>query len=606
MCGIVGAVCRGPAAPILLDGLKRLEYRGYDSAGVATLVEGKIERRRADGKLRRLAALLSERPLGGTVGIGHTRWATHGMPTARNAHPHTDGRVAVVHNGIVENFRALRSRLEAAGRRFETDTDTEVVVHLLSAGLERGLAPAEATAETLDALEGAFALAILFAGRGDLLIAARRGSPLAIGFGEGETYLGSDALALAPLTRRILYLEEGDRAILSRQGVEIRDAAGAPAERRIVETALSGAAIGKGNHRHFMHKEIHEQPTAIVDTLHSYLNPAEREVSMPLPFDPARIERLSISACGTSFYAGLVARYWFESVARLPVDIDIASEYRYRDPPPVAGSAGLFISQSGETADTLAAMRRFMASGAPALAVVNAPESTMAREASAALPTRAGPEIGVASTKAFTTQLAALACMALACAKARGAAPAGVTARLADALLEIPARMAEALAHDDAAAAIADSLQHARSVLYMGRGASYPIALEGALKLKEISYIHAEAHAAGELKHGPIALIDDTVPVIVIAPTDAVFDKTASNVEEVAARGARLIVVSDPCGIERLGDMAAAWIPMPKIDPFAAPLLYALPVQLLAYRVALLKGADIDQPRNLAKAVTVE
>ena len=606
MCGIIGAIGRGPAAPILLDGLKRLEYRGYDSAGIATLVEGRIERRRADGKLKRLAALLSERPLGGTVGIGHTRWATHGMPTARNAHPHSDGRVAVVHNGIVENFRALRARLEAAGRRFETDTDTEVVVHLLSAGLERGQGPEEAAAEALDALEGAFALAILFAGRDDLLIAARRGSPLAVGFGDGEMFLGSDALALAPLTRRILYLEEGDRAILRPDGVDIRDAEGAPAARRVTATRLSGAAIGKGNYRHFMHKEIHEQPAVIGDTLHNYINPAAREVSMPLPFDPARVERLSISACGTSFYAGLAARYWFEGVARLPVDIDVASEYRYRDPPPVAGSVGLFISQSGETADTLAAMRHFMASGAPALAIVNAPESTMAREATAALPTRAGPEIGVASTKAFTTQLAALACMALAFAKARGAAPARVTSRLADALLEIPARAAETLAHDGAAAAIAGSLQHARSVFYIGRGASWPIALEGALKLKEISYIHAEAWAAGELKHGPIALIDDTAPTIVVAPTGPVFEKTASNVEEVAARGGRIVLVSDAAGIDRLGDKAAAWIPMPKVDPFAAPLLYALPVQLLAYHVALLKGADIDQPRNLAKAVTVE
>lgn len=606
MCGIIGAIGRGAAAPILLDGLKRLEYRGYDSAGIATLVEGKIERRRADGRLKRLAALLSERPLGGTVGIGHTRWATHGLPTARNAHPHSDGRVAVVHNGIVENFRALRARLEAEGRRFETDTDTEVVVHLLSAGLARGQGPEEAAAETLDALEGAFALAILFAGRDDLLIAARRGSPLAVGFGDGEMYLGSDALALAPLTRRILYLEEGDRALLRPDGVDIRDAEGAPATRRVTATRLSGAAIGKGNYRHFMHKEIHEQPVVIGDTLHNYINPAAREVSMPLPFDPARVERLSISACGTSFYAGLAARYWFEGVARLPVDIDIASEYRYRDPPPVAGSVGLFISQSGETADTLAAMRHFMASGAPALAIVNAPESTMAREATATLPTRAGPEIGVASTKAFTTQLAALACMALAFARARSAAPARVTSRLADALLEVPARAAETLAHDGAAAAIAGSLQHARSVFYIGRGASWPIALEGALKLKEISYIHAEAYAAGELKHGPIALIDDTAPTIVVAPTGPVFEKTASNVEEVAARGGRIVLVSDAAGIDRLGDKAAAWIPMPKVDPFAAPLLYALPVQLLAYHVALLKGADIDQPRNLAKAVTVE
>ena len=456
-------------------------------------------------------------------------------------------------------------------------------------------------------MEGAFALAILFAGHDDLLIAARRGSPLAIGLGEGESFLGSDALALAPLTRRLLYLEEGDWALVRRGEVEVRDAKGAKTQRAMTETRLSGAAVGKGNHRHFMHKEIHEQPTAIGDTLHSFFNPVERRVVLPpTPVDPTRIARLSIVACGTSFYAALVARYWFERLARLPVDIDVASEYRYRDPPAVSGNVGLFVSQSGETADTLAAMRRFTASGAPALAVVNAPESTMAREADAVLETHAGPEIGVASTKAFTTQLAALACIALSFGQARGVLAPAEAARLAGALLEAPARAAEVLARERRLAEIAELLQHARDILYIGRGTSYAIALEGALKLKEVSYIHAEAYAAGELKHGPIALVDDTVPVIAIAPSDALFDKTASNVEEVAARGGRLFVIGDSAAIDRLAEKAEAWVAMPEADPLAAPILYALPVQLLAYHVAVLKGADVDQPRNLAKAVTVE
>ena len=607
VCGIIGVVGRGAAAPLLLDGLKRLEYRGYDSAGIATLVDGRIERRRANGKIARLAALVAERPLAGAIGIGHTRWATHGTPTVDNAHPHGNGRVAVVHNGIVENFQALRARLTEAGRRFETPTDTEVIVHLLTEALDKGAAPADATAAALAQLEGAFALGILFAGHDDLLVAARRGSPLAVGFGDGEMYIGSDALALAPLTRRILYLEEGDRALVRRGGVEVHDSAGAPAARAVRETSLTGAAIGKGNHRHYMAKEIHDQPAAIGDTLHSFFNPVERALALPpLPLDPARIERLSIVACGTSFHAGLVARYWFERLARLPVDLDIASEYRYRDPPPVAGTAGLFISQSGETADTLAAMRRFTETGAPAVAVVNVPESTMAREAGAVLATRAGPEIGVASTKAFTTQLVALACLALVCARQRGALGADKAARLSAALLEVPALAAEVLAGGRRLAAVAESIQHARDVFYIGRGTSWAIALEGALKLKEISYIHAEALAAGELKHGSIALIDDSVPVVVVAPSDAVFDKTASNVEEVAARGARPILVGDSAAIERLGDKAEMSVPMPRVDPLTAPILYALPMQLLAYHVAVLKGTDIDQPRNLAKAVTVE
>ncbi len=607
MCGIFGVVGRRPAAPILLDGLKRLEYRGYDSAGLATLVDGAIERRRVDGKLDRLAAAIAQRPLAGTTGIGHTRWATHGEPTVANAHPHIDDRVAVVHNGIIENHAELRERSIAAGRRFESDTDTEVIVHSLSAALDEGASPAEATASVLGLLKGAFALAILFAGHENLLIAARRGSPLAIGLGDDEICLGSDAIALAPITRRILYLEEGDRALIERGRVEVRDAEGAPVSRPVRETSLSVAAIGKGNYRHYMLKEIHEQPEAIGDTLRGFLGSVERRVALPpLPVDPARIERLSIVACGTSFHAGLLARHWFERLARLPVDVDIASEYRYRDPPATAGTAGLFISQSGETADTLAAMRHFMRAGAPALAIVNAPESTMAREASATLPTRAGPEIGVASTKAFTTQLATLACLALACARERGAVAESDAARIAGALLELPALAAEVLATDRRIARVAQSVHHARNVLYMGRGMSYAIALEGALKLTEISYIHAEAHAAGELKHGPIALIDDSFPVVVVAPSDSLFDKTASNCEEVAARGGRLIVIGDSAGVDRLGDKAAEWIAMPAADPVTAPILYALPVQLLAYHIAVLKGTDVDQPRNLAKAVTVE
>jgi glucosamine--fructose-6-phosphate aminotransferase (isomerizing) len=590
-----------------LDALKRLEYRGYDSAGVATLVDGRIERRRAEGKLERLTALIEGEPLAGTIGIGHTRWATHGMPTTDNAHPHASERVAVVHNGIIENFQQLRDELSGAGRAFETETDTEVVVHLLTAALDAGATPEEATWAMLARVEGAFALGILFAGRDDLLVAARRGSPLAIGYGEGEMYLGSDAMALAPLTRRICYLEEGDWAVLTRERATIRDETGAVVERAVRETALTGAAIGKGNYRHFMEKEIHEQPAVIGDTLHSYFNPLERRIVLPeLPVDLAAVTRLSIVACGTSFYAGLVAKYWFEHLARLPVDIDIASEYRYRDVPPVDGTLGLFISQSGETADTLAALRHARSCGQPVLSLVNSPESTMARESDAVLHTLAGPEIGVASTKAFTTQLATLACLAIACGRARGALAEDEGSRLANALLEVPARAAEVLNHDQRLREIAEDIHNVRDVLYIGRGTSFAIALEGALKLKEVSYIHAEAYAAGELKHGPIALIDDGVPVIVIAPSDRLFDKTASNVEEVAARSGHVVLMSDAAGVARLGSRAAASVTLPAVDPLVAPILYALPVQLLAYHVAVLKGTDVDQPRNLAKSVTVE
>ena len=607
MCGIIGVLGQGEATPLLLDGLRRLEYRGYDSAGLATLIDGRIARRRAEGKLDRLAALVASDPLPGIVGIGHTRWATHGMPTTTNAHPHASERVAVVHNGIIENFQALREQLRDGGHRFVTETDTEVVVHLVTQGLDEGLTPRQATHRMLGEVQGAFALAILFAGHDDLLIAARLGSPLAIGYGDGEMYLGSDALALAPLTRRICYLEEGDWAEITRAGATVYDRDGAEVSREVRETSLNGAAIGKGNHDHFMHKEIYEQPTVIGDTLRSFFNPAERRIVLPeIEIDFGAVERLSIVACGTSYYAGLVARYWFERFARLPVDLDVASEFRYRDAPGVAGTLGLFISQSGETADTLAAMRHVMAQGQPALALVNVPESTMARDADAVLYTLAGPEIGVASTKAFTTQLATLACLAIACGRARGTVSADDENRLASALLEVPGRAAEVLNHDDQLRQIAERVHRVRDVLYIGRGTSFAIAMEGALKLKEISYIHAEAYAAGELKHGPIALIDDGVPVIVIAPSDALFDKTASNVEEVAARGGDVIVISDAAGVARLGDRATDCVILPEVDALVAPILYALPVQLLAYHVAVCKGTDIDQPRNLAKSVTVE
>ncbi|MBL27207.1 MAG: glutamine--fructose-6-phosphate transaminase (isomerizing) [Rhodospirillaceae bacterium] len=607
MCGIIGVIGQRPVVPLLIDGLRRLEYRGYDSAGIATLVDGRIERRRAEGKLMNLAAAVERSPIDGIIGIGHTRWATHGIPNEVNAHPHATRRVAVVHNGIIENFIELRRELIAEGCTFETETDTEVLVHLLTVSLDRGATPQEAVAEMMERVEGAFALGILFADDAELLIGARRGSPLAVGYGDGEMYLGSDALALAPLTQRISYMEEGDWAELTRSGAVIRDASGAVVEREVKLTALSGAAIGKGDHRHFMQKEIHEQPVVIADTLHSYLNPVDRTFTMPaLSFDFAEFDRVTIVACGTSFYAGLTARYWFEGVAGLPVDIDVASEYRYRTIPPRPGELALFISQSGETADTLAAMRHAKSKGTKTLAIVNVAESTMAREADGVLRTLAGPEIGVASTKAFTTQLVTLACLAIVSGRARGVLSDEQAASLANALTELPSRAVEVLNHEDKVAAIAADIQDVRDVLYIGRGASYPIALEGALKLKEISYIHAEGYAAGELKHGPIALIDEHVPVIVIAPSDGLFEKTASNLQEVAARGGRVILLTDTRGVDALGDYAASHVALPEVDPFVAPILYAIPVQQLAYHVAVLKGTDVDQPRNLAKSVTVE
>ncbi|HVR67891.1 MAG TPA: glutamine--fructose-6-phosphate transaminase (isomerizing) [Verrucomicrobiae bacterium] len=606
MCGIIGIIGKSDAAPLLLDGLKRLEYRGYDSAGIATLVNGHIDRRRAEGKLTNLAALLARQPLPGTIGIGHTRWATHGRPNEVNAHPHATDRVAVVHNGIIENFSELRQDLIKLGHKFETETDSEVVPHLLTRYLEEQKTPEQAMALAMERLHGAFSLAVIFAGRHDLMIGARRGSPLAIGYGNGEMYLGTDALALAPLTQRICYLEEDDWTVVSPTGARIFNN-GKEVQREIRQTALSGALIGKGNYRHFMLKEISEQPAVIGDTLHSFINPLARRIELPdLPVDWAKVSRLTLLACGTSYYACMVAKYWFEQVARLPVEVDIASEFRYRAAPMPKDGVTLVVSQSGETIDTLAALRYAKKEGQKILSIVNAPESAIARESDAVLQTLAGPEIGVASTKAFTTQLTVLACLAIGAARARGAIGDNREAELAAALMEVPARAAEILNHDDKLRDIAQKLAEARDVLFIGRGSSYPIALEGALKLKEISYIHAEGYAAGEMKHGPIALIDENVPVIVAAPSDDVFEKTASNLQEAVARGGKVIVLSDAQGLKRINLKPWAELELPHVDPFVAPILYAIPVQLLAYHAAVAKGTDVDQPRNLAKSVTVE
>lgn len=607
MCGIIGILGSDDAAPRLLEGLKRLEYRGYDSAGIAALVDGAIDRRRAEGKLVNLAAVLDGSPLAGNVGIGHTRWATHGVPNESNAHPHVTARVAVVHNGIIENFQELRAELIAEGHSFESDTDTEAIAVLLSHELDGGATPREAVAKTLPRLHGAFALAIIFAGEHDLMVGARRGSPLAIGYGEGEMFIGSDALALAPLTKRISYLEEGDWAVITRDGADVFDEDNNAVERVIRETELSGALIGKGNYDHFMQKEIFEQPAVVGDTLQSFINATTREISLPdMPFDFADVPRVTVIACGTACYAGWVAKYWLETVARLPVEIDVASEFRYREAPLPEGGVALFVSQSGETADTLAALRHCRAEKQHIVSVVNVGESSIARESDVVLPTLAGPEIGVASTKAFTTQLAVLACLTIAAAKARGAIDDKRAAELAGALTEVPSRMTEVLNHDEALREIAREVAKARDVLYLGRGTAFPLAMEGALKLKEISYIHAEGYAAGEMKHGPIALIDNNVPVIVLAPNDALFDKTLSNVEEVIARGGKVIFMSDKAGVAKLADKAFAAVEMPDVDPFVAPLLYSIPIQLLAYHTAVVKGTDVDQPRNLAKSVTVE
>jgi len=607
MCGIIGIIGKDPVAGPLLDALKRLEYRGYDSAGIATLVNGGIERRRAEGKLENLVSRIQSEPIAGTTGIGHTRWATHGVPNEKNAHPHATKSVAVVHNGIIENFQVLRDELAAVGHVLASDTDTEVVVHLITLGLERGDTPAEATKAALARLEGAFALGIVFAGEDDLMIAARQGSPLAIGIGDGEMYLGSDAIALAPLTSRIMYLEDGDWAVINAESVTVYGEDGRKAAREVRETELSGDIIGKGGYEHFMLKEIYEQPQVIGDTLHSFVNPAQRSITLPdFSFDPAEATKFTLIACGTSYYACQVAKYWLETLARVPVEADIASEFRYRGAAMPEGGLAVFVSQSGETADTLAALRYAKDQGQKILSVVNVPESTIARESDAVLHTNAGPEVGVASTKAFTTQLTVLGCLAIRVAKARGAIDAETEARLVGALTEVPARAAEVLNHDERLRELAEEIAKARDVLYLGRGTSYPIALEGALKLKEISYIHAEGYAAGEMKHGPIALIDDGVPVIVIAPTDDLFEKTASNIAEVMARGGRVIFFSDTRGEKRLAGQTAVTIALPEVDPFVTPILYAIPVQLLAYHTAVIKGTDVDQPRNLAKSVTVE
>jgi len=607
MCGIVGILGHDDVAERLLDGLRRLEYRGYDSAGIATVDAGAIARRRASGKLRNLQRVLDAEPLPGAVGIAHTRWATHGGPTTQNAHPHATDEVAVVHNGIIENFKALRDELIARGRVFTSETDTEVVVHLVSEQVEAGVDPVAAVRSVLPRLHGAFALAILFRSAPDLLIGARLGSPLVVGHGEGETYLGSDALALAPLTQRIAYLEEGDWVVCRRDGVQVYDRDNAAVERPVTISGVTGALIDKGNHRHFMQKEIYEQPVVVAQTLTSYLKRLEGEIALPLPdFDLSAVKRVTIVACGTSFYAGMVARYWFEQFARVPVDLDVASEFRYRTPVMEPGGLALFISQSGETADTLAALRHARAEGQVIAVVCNVPTSSMAREADLLLPTHAGPEIGVASTKAFTCQLAVLAALAANLAKAKGRLSPAEEREIVRHLAEAPAALNAALAYDDAIERMAGAIAGARDVLYLGRGTDYPLALEGALKLKEISYIHAEGYAAGEMKHGPIALIDEAVPVIVIAPSGPLFEKTVSNMQEVQARGGKVVLISDYDGIAAAGEGCVATITMPKVHPLIAPIVYAVPVQLLAYHVAVMKGTDVDQPRNLAKSVTVE
>jgi glucosamine--fructose-6-phosphate aminotransferase (isomerizing) len=607
MCGIIGIVGKEPVADRLIDGLRRMEYRGYDSAGICTIDGGHLIRRRAEGKLANLMREVAGNPAPGNVGIAHTRWATHGAPTAVNAHPHATGEVAIVHNGIIENFAQLRAELEGRGRKFESQTDSEVVAHLISEQVEAGKSPEEAVAAALPRLRGAFALAITFRAHPDMLIGARLGSPLVVGYGEGEMYLGSDALALASLTQRISYLEEGDWVVIDRQGARVFDAANAPVERAVVASGASAAAIEKGAFNHFMQKEIFEQPTVVAQTLRSYLRPLERKVALPqMDFDISAIDRVTIVACGTSYYAGMVAKYWFETFARVPVDIDFASEFRYRDPILQPGGLALFISQSGETADTLAALRHCKDNGQTIAVVVNVPTSTMAREADLLLPTHAGPEIGVASTKAFTCQLAVLAALAAHFAVKKGRLSAEDEADIVAHLLEAPASLNAALDHDAEIKAMAHLIAPARDVLYLGRGPDFPLALEGALKLKEISYIHAEGYASGEMKHGPIALIDEAVPVIVIAPSGPLFEKTVSNMQEVRARGGKIVLISDAEGLAEAGEGCLATIEMPRVHPLIAPLVYAVPVQLLAYHVACVKGTDVDQPRNLAKSVTVE
>ncbi len=606
MCGIVGILGIKPVSGDLVDALRRLEYRGYDSAGIATVENGHLERRRAEGKLRNLEQRIAEEPLNGSTGIGHTRWATHGKPTETNAHPHMSERVSVVHNGIIENFRSLREELTAKGHDFESDTDTEAVVHLITEELDRVSDPVEAVKAALPKLEGAFALGVVFAGHDDLMIAARRGSPLAIGHGDGAMYLGSDAIALAPFTSEITYLEEGDMAVLRRSGAEIFDVAGQPVTRPAIKSQASSLLVDKGNHRHYMAKEIHEQSEVISHTLSHYIDMAEGKVDFPdLGLDLNGLSRITISACGTAYYAGLVGKYWIERYARIPVEVDFASELRYREAPLPENGLALFISQSGETADTLAVLRYCKEQGQRIASIVNVRTSTIARESDVVLQTLAGPEIGVASTKAFTCQLAALASLTLALGRARETISAEEEQELVKGLLEVPRHIADMVADESAYEKLAHELSKARDVLYLGRGINFPLALEGALKLKEISYIHAEGYAAGELKHGPIALIDESVPVIVVAPEDALNEKTVSNVQEVAARGGQIILISngEP---DAVGCKLLAHIKVPDAHAFTNPLLYAVPIQLIAYHTAVFMGTDVDQPRNLAKSVTVE
>jgi glucosamine--fructose-6-phosphate aminotransferase (isomerizing) len=607
MCGIVGIVGRTSVAPLIVDALKRLEYRGYDSAGVATVDGGQLGRRRAEGKLVNLEKLLNAEPLDGTIGIGHTRWATHGVPNETNAHPHFSNGVAVVHNGIIENFAELRNELKADGYAFSSQTDTEVVAHLVSRELKRGADPVKAAHATLKRLEGAFALAIMFQGDEDLIVGARNGPPLAVGHGEGEMYLGSDAIALAPFTNSITYLEDGDWAVVRRNQVGIFDMDGNAVERRRQQSLSTSFMVDKGNRRHFMEKEIHEQPEVISHTLAHYVD-FTAGVSKPLelPFDFARLDRLAFSACGTAYLSGLIGKYWFERIARLPVDIDIASEFRYREMPISKNSAAFFISQSGETADTLASLRYCRSQGIPIGAIVNVRESTIAREADVILPTLAGPEIGVASTKAFTCQLSVLAALAVRAGVARGTISREQERTLVRELSEAPRFANQVLKLDEQLEKLARELSHYRHVLYLGRDTNFPLAMEGALKLKEISYIHAEGYAAGELKHGPIALIDENMPVIVIAPHDRIFEKTVSNMQEVAARGGRIILITDRKGAEQASVATMETIVLPDVPEIIAPIIYALPIQMLAYFTAVFMGTDVDQPRNLAKSVTVE
>ncbi|MGC0054491.1 glutamine--fructose-6-phosphate transaminase (isomerizing) [Brucella pituitosa] len=607
MCGIIGIIGNDEVAPRLVDALKRLEYRGYDSAGIATLLDGKLARRRAEGKLVNLEKRLAGDPLPGVIGIGHTRWATHGKPVERNAHPHITTRLAVVHNGIIENFAELRAMLEAEGRKFETETDTEAVAHLVTRELEKGKSPVEAVRDSLPLLQGAFALAFLFEGDEETLIGARQGPPLAVGYGEGEMFLGSDAIALSPFTDTIAYLEDGDWAVLTRKGVTVYDENNVEVERAIQKSQTANMLVSKGNHRHFMQKEMFEQPEVISHTLANYLDFTTgrvREEAVGIDF--SKVDRLTISACGTAFYAASVGKYWFEQIARLPVDSDIASEFRYREMPLSKDSLAMFVSQSGETADTLASLRYCKSQGLKIASVVNVTGSTIARESDAVFPTLAGPEIGVASTKAFTCQLSTMASLAIAAAKVRGTIDDKREQELVRQLSEAPRFINQVLKLEDQIAAVCSELAKVNHVLYLGRGTSFPLAMEGALKLKEISYIHAEGYAAGELKHGPIALIDETMPVIVIAPSDRLYEKTVSNMQEVAARGGRIILITDKKGAAAASLDTMATIVLPDVPEFITPLVYALPIQMLAYHTAILMGTDVDQPRNLAKSVTVE